>query len=322
MTASPDELLLKVMMDPAAIADPHAIYKELRETAPIFRTAIGDTWVVSGFENSRALLRDPRCGSPMDDDASTSRIAIDGSERRSRTGDARPMLFMNPPDHTRVRGLVSRAFTPRRVEQLRGEVVAMTDRLLDELGGEGDFVDALAFPLPANVISALVGVPEADRDWLRPLIADLVPTLEPTATAETMAKADIAGEKAGQYLQELIATRRADPQDDMLSALIQASDGEDRLSEAEVQSNIFLIYAAGFETTTHLLANMVRQFVAHPDQLRKVRDDRSLIPNAVEEVLRYDPPVQLDGRYVFDDIEIDGVTIEKGSSIITLLAGD
>jgi cytochrome P450 len=321
MTASPDELLLKVMMDPAAIADPHVIYKELRETAPLFKTAMGDTWVVSGFENSRALLRDARCGSPMDDEASVSRIAVDGSERRSRTGDARPMLFMNPPDHTRVRGLVSRAFTPRRVEQLRGEVVEMTDGLLDDLGGEGDFVDAVAFPLPANVISALVGVPEEDRDWLRPLIADLVPTLEPTATAEIMEKADIAGAKAGEYLAELIATRRADPRDDMLSALIQASDGEDRLSEAEVQSNIFLIYAAGFETTTHLLANMVRQFVAHPDQLRKVRADRSLIPNAVEEVLRFDPPVQLDGRYVFEDIEIDGVTIEKGSSIITLLAG-
>lgn len=321
MTATPDELLLKVMLDPAAIPDPHPIYKQLRETAPIFKTAIGDTWVISGFENSRALLRDSRCGSPMDDEASTSRISIDGSPRRSRTGEARPMLFMNPPDHTRVRGLVSRAFTPRRVEQLRGEIVEMTDGLLDALGGEGDFVEAVAFPLPANVISALVGVPEEDRDWLRPLIADLVPTIEPTATAEMLDKADIASEKSGAYLTELIATRRADPQDDMLSALIQASDGEDRLTEAEVQSNIFLIYAAGFETTTHLLGNMVRQFVAHPEQLQRVRDDRSLIPNAVEEVLRFDPPVQLDGRFVFEDIEIDGFTIEKGSTIITLLAG-
>lgn len=320
MTSRPDELVLKVMLDPAAIADPHPIYRELRETAPIFKTEIGGTWVVSGFENARALLRDQRCGSPMDDDASTARVAIDGSERRTRTGDSRPMLFMNPPDHTRVRGLVSRAFTPRRVEMLRDEVVRMTDGLLDGLDGEGDFVEALAFPLPANVISALVGVPEEDRDWLRPLIADLVPTLEPTATAEVMAKADAAGAKANTYLAELIATRRADPRDDMLSALIQASDGEDRLSEAEVMSNIFLIYGAGFETTTHLLVNMVRQLVAHPEQLQRLRDDRALIPNAIEEVLRFDPPVQLDGRFVFEDIEIDGVTIEKGSSIITLLA--
>ena len=148
MTSSPDELLLELMMDPASIPDPHPIYKQLRETAPIFKTAIGDTWVVSGFEHSRALLRDARCGSPMNDDASTSRIAVDGSERRSRTGDARPMLFMNPPDHTRVRGLVSRAFTPRRVEKLRGEIIEMTDHLLDELGAEGDFVKSLAWMLP------------------------------------------------------------------------------------------------------------------------------------------------------------------------------
>jgi len=321
MTATPDELLIKVMTDPAAISDPYSIYKQLRETAPIFKTGFGETWVISGFENSRALLRDSRCGSPMDDEASMSRIAVDGTERRSRTGESRPMLFMNPPDHTRVRGLVSRAFTPRRVEKLRGEIVEMTDGLLDDLGGEGNFVEALAFPLPANVISALVGVPEEDRDWLRPLIADLVPSIEPTATAEQMAKADIASEKASEYLANLIAVRRADPQDDMLSALIQASDGEDKLTELEVQSNVFLIYAAGFETTTHLLANMVRQLVAHPDQLQLLRDDRSLIPNAVEEVLRFDPPVQLDGRFVFEDIEVDGHTIGKGASIITLLAG-
>lgn len=317
---SPDEIALRLLTDPSVIADPHPVYKQLREAAPIFKTALGDTWVVSGFENSRALLRDQRVGSAMSEDASTSRVAIDGSERRPRTQTS-TMLFLNPPDHTRIRGLVSRAFTPRRVEQLRPEITEMTDLLLDEMGGEGDFVESLAYPLPANVISALVGVPEAKRDWLRSLIADLVPTIEPTATAEVLDKAEVAGLKASEYLVELIEERRAEPQDDMLSALIQASDGEDRLSEDEVIANIFLIYAAGFETTTHLLGNMVRQLVAHPDQLQRLRDDRSLIANAIEEVLRYDPPVQLDGRYVFEDIEIDGVTIEKGDSIITLLAG-
>lgn len=318
--SSPDELALKILMDPAAIPDPHPLYRELRETAPIFKTAMGDMWVVSGFENCRALLRDARVGSPDDRQGTVSRLQVDGSPRPARTGENRPMLFLNPPDHTRIRGLVSRAFTPRRVERLRPEVVAQTDALLDRFGSEGDFVDGLAFPLPANVISALVGVPEEQRDWLRSLIADLVPTIEPTASADDLAKAEVAGAEAAAYLVDLIATRRADPQDDMLSALIQASDGEDRLSEEEVISNVFLIYAAGFETTTHLLGNMVRQLVAHPDQLQRVRDDRALIPNAVEEVLRFDPPVQLDGRYVFADIDIDGVTIAEGESIITLLA--
>jgi cytochrome P450 len=317
---TPDELLLKVMMDPAVIPDPHPICKEIRETAPLFKVSWGETWIVSGFENCRALLRDSRCGQAIDEEASTSRIGIDGERRRSRVSEGTPMLFMNPPDHTRVRGLVSRAFTPRRVELLRGEIEAQTDALLDALGGDGNFVDTVAFPLPANVISALVGVPEEKRDWLRPLISDIVPSIEPTATPEALDRAEEASAKAGEYLLELINIRRADPQDDMLSALIQASDGEDKLSEAEVMSNIFLIYAAGFETTTHLLSNMVRQLVAHPEQLQLLRDDRSLVPTAVEEVLRFDPPVQLDGRFVFADIEVDGETIPKGASIITLLA--
>jgi cytochrome P450 len=319
-TASPDELLLKILLDPASIPDPHPLYRQLRESAPLFKTEATDTWIASGFENCRALLRDPRCGSPMDDDATSSRIALDGSTRRVRDPESKTMLFMNPPDHTRIRGLVSRAFTPRRVEELRPEVVAMTNGLLDALGGEGDFVTGLAFPLPANVISALVGVPKEDRDWLRPLIADLSASIEPTATEEAMDSAENAMVQVREYLKRLVAARRADPQDDLLSGLIEASDGEDRLSEAEVMSNVLLIYAAGFETTTHLLGNMVRCFVDNPDQLQRVRDDRSLIPNAVEEVLRYDPPVQLDGRYVFDDIDVDGTTIEKGSTIITLLA--
>lgn len=318
MTQTPDELLLRIMIDPESIADPHPLYRELRETAPLFRTEAMQTWVVSGFENCRALLRDPRCGSPRDEEAS---VGFDGSPRRERDREAQTMLFLNPPDHTRIRGLVSRAFTPRRVEGLRAEVVAMTDRLLDQLGGSGDFVDGLAFPLPANVISALVGVPEEDRDWLRPLVADMAASIEPTATAEALDAAEVAMGRARDYLTDLMAARRADPHDDLLSGLIEASDGDDRLTEVEVMANVLLIYAAGFETTTHLLTNMVRTFVANPDQLQLVRADPTLIPAAVEEVLRYDPPVQLDGRFVFDDIEVDGEVIEKGSSLITLLAG-
>ena len=318
---SPDEQIFKILFDSEVIPDPHPNYRLLRETAPLFKTETTGTWIVSGFGNSRALLRDPRCGSPMGDDATASRVAVDGSTRRPRDPESQPMLFMNPPDHTRIRGLVSRAFTPRRVEQLRPEVITMTDSLLDGLGGSGDFVDGLAFPLPANVISALVGVPEADRDWLRPLIADIGASVEPTATAEAMDVAEAAMVKIREYLTDLIVSRRADPRDDLLSGLIEASDGEDRLSEVEVMSNVLLIYAAGFETTTHLLGNMVRALVANPDELKRLRDDRSLIPSAVEEVLRFDPPVQIDGRFVFEDIDIEGVTIEKGATLITLLAG-
>lgn len=316
---SPDELLLTLMVDSSAIADPYPLYRQLREAAPLFCTQTTGTWVISEFETARRLLRDPRCGSPPDQEA-VGPVSIDGSRRRRIDSETVSMLFLNPPDHTRIRGLVSRAFTPRRVERLRPEVAAMTDELLDDLGGSGDFVDCVAFPLPANVISALVGVPRADRDWLRPRIADLAASLEPVSSSEEIDRAETAAIQARQYFAELIKARRMDPQDDLLTGLIQARDEEDRLSENEVISNVLLIYAAGFETTTQLLSNMVRALVAHPDQLRLLRDDQSLIAAAVEEVLRYDPPVQVDGRYVFADIEVDGVTIPAGSSTIMLLA--
>ena len=313
----PDATLIKVLTDPECIPDPYPLYNELRDHAPIFQTSVTGTWVVNRYEDAKAMLRDPRCGSgaTLEDN---DRTAIDGSARRARTG-TQSMLFLNPPDHTRVRGLVARSFTPRRVEQLRPEVEAMCDGLLDDLGGEGDFVDKVAFPLPANVISALVGVPEADREYLRPLIGDLGVGVEPTASDEEIAIADKAGEEITAYVIDLIAKRRADPQDDLLSGMIQAKDGEDKLTEEEIIVNTLLIYAAGFETTTHLLGNTVRQLVAHPGQHQLLRDDRSLIPQAIEEVLRFDPPVQMDGRYVFEDIEIGGVTIPAGSGTMTLI---
>lgn len=316
-TFDPDATLIRVLTDPDCIPDPYPLYRQLREHAPIFQTQATGTWVINRYEDAKAMLRDPRCGSGVGVEGGDRR-GIDGSGRRERTG-TQSMLFLNPPDHTRVRGLVARSFTPRRVEQLRPEVEAMCDALLDDLGGEGDFVDTVAFPLPANVISALVGVPEADREYLRPLISDLGVGIEPTASDEEIAKADVAGEEITAYVVDLIAKRRADPQDDLLSGMIQASDGEDELTEEEIIVNTLLIYAAGFETTTHLLGNTVRQLVAHPDQHQLLRDDRSLIPQAIEEVLRYDPPVQMDGRYVFEDIEVGGVTIPAGSGTMALI---
>jgi cytochrome P450 len=316
MTFDADSTLLTVLTDPAAVADPYPYCRQIREQAPIFQTAITGTWVLSRFADARALLRDPRAGSgaSIADDP----VGIDGSRRRQRNGPL-SMLFLNPPDHTRIRGLVSRAFTPRRVEQLRPEVEEMCRERLDALDGDGDLVSTVAFPLPANVISALVGVPKADRDELRPLISALAVGIEPTASPAELEAAEQASGAITAYLLDLIATRRAEPEDDLLSALLQASDGEDRLSETEVIVNTLLIYAAGFETTTHLLGNTVRQLVAHPEQLALLRADRSLIPGAIEEVLRFDPPVQLDGRYLFDDIEIAGVTLPAGSSTMVLL---
>ena len=316
-TATPDEILLQVFGDPAAYADPFPLYRELRENWRVAHAEIADMWVLTRFEDCRAVLRDPRCGAPE-----AARTAERMPELDLPEDPTPSMLFLNPPDHTRIRGLVSRAFTPRRVEALRPQVEAMTDALLDDLAaqGGGDLVETLAFPLPANVISELVGVPIEDRDWLRPRVADLAATLEPSAD-EAMARAALkSGEEVRGYLRDLVETRRAEPRDDLLSALIAASDGEDKLSEEEVLVNTTLIYAAGFETTTHLIGNTVLTLLRHPDALAQLRADRSLVPSAIEEILRYQPPVQIDGRTTFEDIEIGGVTIPEGANVITLLA--
>ena len=312
-----DELLLRIVTDPAVIADPYPLLSELRETAPVHKLGFADFWILTRFEDCRAALRDPRLGNPEPGDDVPTLIA--GSSREP--GRSRSLLSLNPPDHARIRSLVSRAFTPRRVERLRPAVEALTRELLDPVAeaGECDLVEALAFPLPANVISELVGVPVADRDWLRPLVSDLAATLEPNRQPEETRQAAVSGAKIQAYLHDLIDRRRAEPRDDLLSGLIEASDGADRLTQQEVANTVSLIYGAGFETTMNLIGNMVNTLMRHPDQLARLRADRSLVPSAVDEVLRYEPPVQIDGRYVRADADIAGHAIPRGHAVLTLL---
>jgi cytochrome P450 len=313
-----DELLIRIVTDPDVIRDPYPLLRELRETSPVHRTGFSDFWILTRFEDCRAALRDQRLGSPEPGEEAPSLLA---SSRQPRRDGPRSLLFLNPPDHTRIRSLVSRAFTPRRVEHMRPVVRTMTERLLDAVAesGECDLIDALAFPLPANVISELVGVPVADRDWLRPLVSDLAATLEPNRQPGEAERAEAASAKVNGYLHDLIDGRRAEPADDLLSGLIAASDGEDRLTQQEVATTVSLIYAAGFETTMNLIGNMVHTLMGHPDQLARLRADRSLVPSAVDEVLRFEPPVQIDGRYVRADTEIGGRTIPQGHGVLTLL---
>ena len=312
-----DELLRRIVTEPGVIADPYPLLRELRETAPVHRLGFADYWILTRFEDCRAVLRDQRLGKPGAGDLVPS---LRGAPSRDAGGD-RSMLFLNPPDHTRIRALVSRAFTPRRVEQLRASIETMTAELLDELAASrgGDLMARLAFPLPANVISELVGIPRSERDWLRPLILDLAATLEPSRGSEDAERAKVSRDKVRSYLQELIERRRAEPADDLLSGLIAAVDGDDRLTESEMVMSVILIYGAGFETTTNLIGNMVLTLLRNPDQLARLRSDRSLVPAAVEEVLRYEPPVQVDSRYAFEDVEIAGNLVRKGFVVMTLL---
>lgn len=321
MSEELDALILRILTDPAVVPDPYPLYHRLRSEAPVYEVGFGNAVVLSRYDDARAVLRNSTdFGNREDDDAGPNRL-VPGAASVQRDRESRSMLFMNPPDHTRLRGLVSRGFTPRRVEALRPHVVELTDELLDAVADEGEvnLVEALAFPLPANVISELVGVPRADRDWLRPLVADLTATLEPNPSEEDVARATASGTKVREYILDLMAERRREPRDDLLSTLISASDDGDRLSEAEVVTMTLLIYAAGFETTTNLIGNMVHTLLDHPDELARVRADRSLVPNTVEEVLRFQPPVQIDGRYTFHDTEVGGHLIRAGQSVLTFL---
>ncbi len=313
-----DDLLFRIVTDPDVIADPYPLLRELRETSPMHKTGFSDFWVLTRFEDCRTALRDQRLGSPEPGEEAPSLLA---ATRQRRPDGTRSLLFLNPPDHTRIRSLVSRAFTPRRVEHLRPAVRAMTEELLDAVAGAGecDLIDSLAFPLPANVISELVGVPVADRDWLRPLVSDLAATLEPNRRPGEAERAEAASAQVNEYLNDLIDRRRTEPADDLLSGLIAASDGEDRLTQPEVAVTVSLIYAAGFETTMNLIGNMVHTLMRHPDQLDRLRADRSLAPSAVDEVLRFEPPAQIDARYARADTEIGDHLIPQGHGVLMLL---
>ncbi len=312
-----DELFLKIISDPGVIANPYGLLAELREASPIHKLEGSNYWVLTRYDDCRAILRDNRLGNPEPGDEVPSVSA----RRRRGEDDNRSLLFLNPPDHTRIRSLVSRAFTPKRVEGVRASVEEMAAELLDGLAADvgGDIVEKLAFPLPANVISELVGVPRADRDWLRPLVSDLAATLEPNTSEEVLERADASGRKVAEYFDDLINRRRTEPGDDLLSGLIAASDGNDRLTQAEIGSTVSLIYAAGFETTSNLIGNIVYTLIRHPEELTRLRADRSLVPGTVDEVLRFEPPVQVDARYSFTDVELGGRVIEKGSMVLLLL---
>jgi len=311
---------------PDAVADPHSHYRSLREQAPVLRLELptGDVlWVLSRYEDCKAVLANHAFGK---DDAQIQRAAgilgQDLSDAPQRADRIRPMLFLNPPDHTRIRGLVSRAFTPRRVEALRGRIDDLVAGILDRLsgGGEVELLDELGFPLPVAVIGELVGVPREDHPRFRHLVRAGAASLELNADAAVLRAADEALGEMYEYFDRLVAVRRDDPRDDLLSSLIAVEDDGDTIRHDELIANVILLFAAGFETTTNLIGNGVVALCQHPDQLARLRADPSLLPSAVEEILRFDSPVQIDGRTALVDTELpDGTPVPRGQTALTLL---
>ncbi|MGI8336284.1 cytochrome P450 family protein [Actinomadura scrupuli] len=303
--------------DPAFAADPFPFYRELREQGPVRHVCLAnglEAWLITRYDDVLAAFSDPRLSSDIGDAEDPTLLEqLPSSERGSLR---RSMLRVNPPDHTRLRRLVSKVFTARRVAELRPRIQEVTDQLLDAIApaGRADLIEEFALPLPVTVISELLGVPAGDRhgfqEWTNTMLAQ-------RSGAPDQARMEQAWEQMRAYLEGLLATKRARPGDDLLSALTMAHDEEHRLDEDELIAMAFLLLVAGYITTVNLIGSGIAALLAHPDQLKLLRDDPRLLPSAIEEFLRYDGPVSPGiARFPTEDIEIGGVTIPRGATVL------
>jgi cytochrome P450 len=232
------------------------------------------------------------------------------------------MLMRDPPDHTRLRGLVTKAFTARRIEALRPQIQSLTDRLLDAVMSKGgmDAIRDLAFPLPVLVICDLLGIPEEDRAFFVSQSSSGGALLNPTPPTRAELDAANAGtQRSAAYFEALFEQRRRQPRDDLITQLVQAEEAGDRLSTAELRANVNLLFAAGHETTVNLIGNGILALLQHPEQWAMLRDDLGLIANAIEEILRFESPVQAVGRIVTEPLELGDVALALDDIVISLI---
>ncbi|MEU1406361.1 cytochrome P450 [Streptomyces sp. NPDC005728] len=309
--------------DPEFLADPYPAYAELRAQGRVHHYEPTNQWLVPHHADVSALLRDRRLGRTYQhrfthDDF--GRTAPPPEHEPFHTLNDHGMLDLEPPDHTRIRRLVSKAFTPRTVERLKPYIDGFAGDLVARLvaKGGGDLLTDVAEPLPVAVIAEMLGIPESDRAQLRPWSADICGMYELNPSQDTAARAVRASVEFSDYLRELIAARRKEPGEDLVSGLIAAHDEGDRLTEQEMISTAVLLLNAGHEATVNATVNGWWSLFRNPAQLAALRADHSLIPSAVEELMRYDTPLQLFERWVLDDIEIDGTTIPRGAEIAML----
>jgi cytochrome P450 len=305
------------LADPTVIADPYPLLAELREASP-FVEFDGAMVVFGGYQDCSRVLRDPRASSERD----RSLLSQPDADR------TRSFLSLDPPDHTRLRRLVSQAFTARVVATLEPRVRDVTDELLSAAAAAGghtlELVSQLAYPLPVRIISELLGVPPEDQArfaaWSAQLAHSVQPQFGATNSAEVLAQAEQAGLEFAAYFRELIAARRARPADDLLTKLIKAEDEGERLTTDELIATCVLLLVAGHETTVGLISNAVLALLRHRGQLAALIADPELAADAVQETLRFDPPVQLTGRIARNGLTIGEVSAPDGAVLLLLLA--
>ncbi len=318
--------LLYNPFDPLFRADPYPFYDRLRELEPVHRSPMGMI-VLSRYEDvARALrgaefARDIEEHTPLPTDPVRLARRERFQRRRAEGRGAKTILNLDPPDHTRLRRLVTMAFTPKAIEQLRARVEQLVGDILDRAEDEGsiELIDSLAFPVPFQVISDLLALPTERSDEVREWSQALTAALEPTASEATLDESERCGRLMGEYINDLVDERRHALGDDVLSALIQAEEAGDRLSPAELVSFVTLLYIAGHETTVNLIGNGTLALLRHPDELRRWRDDPALDTKAVDELLRYDGPVQNTVRVPLVDVELGGIHVPKGTLVATIL---
>jgi len=302
-------------------ANPYATFTKLREQAPVLWSEKGKYWVVSRYEEVNAVLRD---------------LHYEKGFQRFKTFDpiikiipqlneqlkyrSMSMLNQNPPDHTRLRSLVNKAFTPTMVSEMRQHIQDITDGLLDkvESKGEMDLIADFCFVLPVTVIAEMLGIPPQDMDKFKGWSHSLTEALEPTVGAPTLLKAAQANKELISYLKPLVESRRKNPQSDLISALVKAEEEGNKLSEIELMANLVLLLVAGHETTVNLIGNGMLALMRNPEQMALLQSQPELIDSAVDEFLRYDSPVQLIRRGAGSALDLGGQQIQEDDTILLL----
>jgi cytochrome P450 len=305
-------------MDPEFLADPYPTYHRLRAEDPVHHSPLG-FWVLTRYEDVSSVLRDPRF---IKEPLAALVAARFGAEVPRGVGLS--MLDRDPPDHTRLRSLVSKAFTPRVVEGLRPRIQQIVDGLITraEAAGSIDVIEEFAYPIPVNVICEMLGVPVADHERFKGWSLDIARGLDSIwlpPDSEVPRRSAAARHAISDYFRGLIAARRAAPRGDLLSALIAAEEAGDKLSEEELLATCILLLIAGHETTVNLIGNGVLALLRHPAELSRLRETPGLITSAVEELLRYDGPVQRTARVASADATIGGRTIPRGDMVMPFI---
>lgn len=306
------------LVPPDQWPDPHPHYHRMRTETPIKRFDEWDEFVFTRYADCERILRDPTMSSSPDHRRVRPDIPAFAEDFAARPAS---MLMMDPPDHTRLRKLVSKAFTPRTVETLRPHVADLVHGMLDQVDPSGfDVISTVGYPLPVTVICELLGIPASDQHLFGPWSSDASRMLDGDLDDATIQRGMLAFMSLVTYLNGIFEERRAHPREDLLSALLAAEEEGDRLSEEELRSTVVLLFVAGHETTTNLIGNGTVAMLRQRDQWDLLAADPSLAAGAVEECLRFDGPVHLTGRTATVDCEVGGQAVEKGQGCITLLA--